>query len=332
MKQDKDTTILVTGGLGFIGSNFIRYMLEKYPKYRIINLDKMTYCGNMNSLLDVQKNPNYTFVRGDICEYHLVNDLMGKVSHVVNFAAESHVDRSFSSATVFTMSNVYGAHTIFETARVNNVKKVVHIGTDEVYGSLSDKEAAKNEQSELKPTQPYSSSKAAADLMGLAYYQTYNLPISITRSSNNYGPYQYPEKLVPTVITNAIKKKPIPLHGDGSYKREWLHVLDNCRGIDLVLHNGENGEIYNIGGNKELSNIHIVKKILDRLDRPESLIKPVPNRKFQDNRYALNTKKIQKLGWKVQEDFEKGLAHTVDWYKENEWWWKDLLYQYPPPK
>jgi len=322
MKNEK-LKLLVTGGCGFIGSNFIRYILQKYPSYKIINLDKLTYAGNPENLKDVEKNKNYKFVKGDICDKKIVDELSKDLDCIVNFAAESHVDRSILEPDAFIRTDIIGTHTLLEAVRKNGVPRFVHISTDEVYGSIES--GSFTEASPLKPNSPYSASKAGADLLCRAYYITYKVPVIITRSSNNFGPYQYPEKIIPLFITNAIEDKPLPVYGDGLNVRDWLYVLDNCKAIDLVLHRGKPGEIYNIGAGNEIPNIELTKKILRILNKPESLIKFVQDRLGHDRRYSLDTSKIRKeLGWKPEYNFDTALEKTVDWYLKNRQWWEKI--------
>jgi dTDP-glucose 4,6-dehydratase len=316
--------ILITGGLGFIGSNFIRYILNKYPEYEVINLDKMTYAGNPENLRDVEKNSRYKFVKGDICDKELVNDLVSKENPdaIINFAAETHVDRSILEPDAFIKTDIFGTHTLLEAVRSFNTKRYIQISTDEVYGSI--KKGKFSEESQIKPNSPYSSSKAGADLLVRAYFKTYNLPVLITRSSNNYGPYQYPEKLIPLFITNLIEGKKVPLYGDGLNVRDWLYVLDNCSGIDTVLHKGEIGEVYNIGADNEKTNKEITGIILKDLGKDETWIEHVKDRPGHDFRYALDSKKIKKLGWKPEHKFEEAIKETIAWYKTNPEWWKKI--------
>ncbi|MFN3966323.1 MAG: dTDP-glucose 4,6-dehydratase, partial [Endomicrobiia bacterium] len=278
--------ILVTGGCGFIGSNFIRYILKKYHEYKIINLDKLTYAGNPDNLKDIEKNKNYKFVKGDICDSKIVDKLVKEVDCIINFAAESHVDRSILEPGSFLKTDVFGTYTLLESAKKNNIKRYIQISTDEVYGSIEN--GSFTEESPLRPNSPYSASKASADMLCRAYFVTYNLPVIITRSSNNFGPYQYPEKIIPLFITNALEDKLLPVYGDGKNIRDWIYVLDNCKAIDLVLHKGKPGEIYNIGGGNEIQNIELTKKILKLLNKPESLIKFVEDRAGHDRRYSLD--------------------------------------------
>lgn len=288
--------ILVTGGAGFIGSNFIRYMLERHS-YSIINLDALTYCGNLENLRDVEDHPRYTFIRGSITDRELVNRIIRDVDAVINFAAESHVDRSIQDPEIFIKTNVLGTQTLLEASRREGIERFIQISTDEVYGSAET--GYFTEETPLAPNSPYSASKAAADLMVRAYHRTYGLPVNITRCSNNYGPYQFPEKLIPLMITNALEDRPLPVYGDGMNVRDWLHVEDHCSAIDLVLHHGRDGEVYNIGGNNERRNIDIVRLILRELGKDESLIRFVEDRPGHDRRYAIDATRIRnELGWK----------------------------------
>ena len=314
--------ILITGGAGFIGSNFIRYILEKYPDYKIVNLDKLTYAGNPKNLRDIEKKPNYRFIKGDICDSQIVDEVAKGCDVIINFAAESHVDRSILGPESFIKTDIYGTYTLLESARKYKIKRYIQISTDEVYGSI--KKGSFNETDSLNPSSPYAASKASADLLSLSYFTTYQLPVIITRSSNNYGPYQFPEKLIPLFITNALENKPLPLYGDGLNVRDWLYVLDNCQAIDLILHKGEIGEIYNVGADNERTNIEITKAILKILEKGEDLIRRVKNRPGHDRRYSLDSTKIKELGWKPEYNFEKTLKETVNWYRNNESWWKKL--------
>ncbi|MBO1626020.1 dTDP-glucose 4,6-dehydratase [Bacillus arachidis] len=318
--------ILVTGGAGFIGSNFIRYMIRKYHNYNIINYDALTYSGNLNNLSDIEETLNYTFVKGEIQNRELVERVICKykIDVVINFAAESHVDRSITSPTLFYDTNVLGVVVLLEAIRKYKNIKFIQISTDEVYGSLGN-EGAFSENTPLSPSSPYSSSKASADLITLSYHKTYGMDINITRCSNNYGPYQHPEKLIPLMITNLLEGKILPLYGNGKNVRDWLHVYDHCAAIDLVLHKGRNGEVYNIGGNNEKKNIEVVKKILHKLKKPESSIDFVQDRLGHDWRYAINANKITKeLGWNPTYRFEDGLEETIQWYIEHKNWWEPL--------
>jgi len=314
--------ILVTGGAGFIGSNFVRHVLSAHPDDAVINFDKLTYAGNLENLRDVETDPRYRFVRGDIGDRAQVLEAMEGVDAVVHFAAETHVDRSNAGAAEFLSTNVTGTFTLLEAARELKVARFVAIGTDEVYGSIA--KGAARELDPLNPSNPYSASKAAADLLARAYWTTHRLPVIVTRSSNNFGPYQYPEKVIPLFITNAIEDKPLPLYGDGKNVRDWLYVLDNCAAIDLVLRKGKEGEIYNIGGSHEVENIVLTRQVLHLVGKPETLITPVVDRPGHDRRYALDSGKAHGLGWKPTHTFPKALEATVSWYKEHEAWWKPI--------
>jgi dTDP-glucose 4,6-dehydratase len=312
--------ILITGGAGFIGSNFVRYMLDKYPEYKITNLDSLTYCGNLENLSEVENNPNYKFVKGNITDKDLVFQITGDVDYIINFAAESHVDRSIEDPEIFIKSNIIGTQVLLDAARKNSIKKYLQVSTDEVYGSLG-KTGYFTEKTPLAANSPYSASKAGADLMVRAYNKTFDLPVNITRCSNNYGPYQFPEKLIPLMISNALENKSLPVYGDGMNVRDWLHVYDHCTAIDLVLHAGKIGEVYNIGGNNEKKNIDIVKLILENLGKDESLIEYVKDRPGHDRRYAIDSSKIQnKLGWEPKYTFETGIAETIQWYLDHTEW------------
>lgn len=321
--------LLVTGGAGFIGSNFILYWLNKYPEDKIINLDKLTYAGNLENLKSVEKNPNYQFSHGDICNSQLVNSLIvnNKIDTIVHFAAESHVDRSILDPAPFIKTNIEGTYLLLEAALKNKVKRFHHISTDEVFGSLPlDSKEKFNENTGYDPRSPYSASKAAADHLVRAYSVTYNLPVTISNCSNNFGPYQFPEKLIPLAITNIIEGKKVPVYGDGLYVRDWLFVENHCEAIDLILQKGEIGETYFIGGlNEDMSNLEIIKKILKQMDKDETLIEFVRDRPGHDRRYAINWTKINnKLGWKPRHDFTQALELTVKWYLENQDWWKKI--------
>jgi dTDP-glucose 4,6-dehydratase len=314
--------LLVTGGCGFIGSNFIRYILAKYPDYKIINLDKLTYAGNRENLKTVEKDKNYIFVKGDICNEALAIKLSSGCDAIINFAAETHVDRSIKDASDFIVTNVDGTHSLLEAARKNSVKRFVQISTDEVYGSII--QGKFRETDPLRPNSPYAASKASGDLLCRAYFITYKTPVVITRSSNNFGPNQYPEKVIPLFITNAMEDRCLPLYADGSNVRDWLYVEDNCAGIDTVLHKGEAGEVYNIGGGTELPNIGLTRLILKLMGKPESLIRFVEDRPGHDKRYALDCEKIKALGWRPKYDFEEALKKTVEWYIKNKSWCEKL--------
>ncbi len=314
--------LLVTGGAGFIGSHFIRQVLRKYPSYSVVNLDKLTYAGNLENLREVERDPRYQFVHGDICDRALVREAARGSDAVVNFAAESHVDRSILGAGEFLKTDVLGTASLLDAARELRIPRYVQISTDEVYGSVD--RGAVREEAPLRPSNPYSASKAAADLLVSAYWTTYRLPVLITRSSNNFGPNQYPEKVIPLFITNALEDRPLPLYGDGRNVRDWLFVLDNCAAIDLVLHQGVPGEIYNVGGDTEVENIVLTRQILRLLGKPESLIQSVADRPGHDRRYALDCHKIRAVGWKPAHEFGAALAETVRWYREHEAWWRPI--------
>lgn len=317
-------TLLITGGCGFIGSNFIRYMLERYPQYRLINFDLLTYAGNPGNLAEVAADPRYTFVRGDIADREAVQRVMSQVDQVIHFAAESHVDRSIEGPEVFVRTNVLGTQVLLEYARACSIERFIHVSTDEVYGSLGP-QGYFSEQTPLAPNSPYSASKAGSDLLARAYYETFRFPVIITRCSNNYGPYQYPEKLIPLMINNALKDKPLPVYGDGLNVRDWLYVTDHCAAIDRVLHHGVPGRVYNIGGNNEWKNIDIVRLILEILGKSESLISYVEDRQGHDRRYAIDAARIRtELGWQPEVPFERGIKNTIDWYLAHPEWIANL--------
>jgi dTDP-glucose 4,6-dehydratase len=314
--------ILVTGGAGFIGSNFVRHVLATHPDDHVVNLDKLTYAGNPANLADVADSPRYTFVQGDVCDATLVRDVARGADAVVNFAAESHVDRSLMEPAAFLRTDVFGVFTLLEAVRDLRIPRLVHISTDEVYGSVAS--GSSREGDPLRPSNPYSASKAGGDLLALAYWHTHRVPVVITRSSNNFGPYQYPEKVIPLFITNAIDDAPLPLYGDGRNVRDWLYVLDNCAAIDLVLRRGVDGEVYNIGGGTEVENIVLTRQILELTGKPETLIRPVKDRPGHDRRYSLDSGKVRQLGWAPRHPFPEALATTVRWYREHEAWWRPL--------
>jgi len=320
-----NTCILVTGGCGFIGANFIRHILSKYP-YNIINLDKLTYAGNLENLKEIENDSRYTFIKGDIVNEADIERIFSssEIDIVINFAAESHVDRSIMDPGAFIKTNIIGTFNLLETVKKGRVKRFIQVSTDEVYGSLG-KEGKFHEDTPLAPNSPYSASKASADMLAMAYYKTYRTPVMITRCSNNYGPYQFPEKLIPLVITNALVDMELPVYGDGMNIRDWIHVLDHCEAIDIVLHKGESGNVYNIGAENERTNIEIVKLILNILGKPETLIKYVKDRPGHDRRYAIDSTKIKKeLGFKTKVSFKMGMEETVAWYIENKSWWKRI--------
>jgi len=322
--------ILVTGGMGFIGSNFVRYLLNINQEFKIINVDKLTYAGNPENLKEINnKYPNrYKFYKNDICDFESIDKIIKKekVDYIINFAAESHVDRSIDNPTTFCNTNTMGTQLLLNAAKKNKIKKFVQISTDEVYGSLNFEDPPFTEQSPLTPNSPYSASKASADLLVNAYYKTYGLPINISRCSNNYGSYQFPEKLIPLMINNALSNKELPVYGKGINVRDWIHVTDHCAAILKILLGGKIGEIYNIGGDCEISNIDLVKKLLKQLDKPESLITFVEDRPGHDLRYAINHEKItRELNWKPDLEFDKGLNLTVQWYIDNEEWLNNVI-------
>jgi dTDP-glucose 4,6-dehydratase len=314
--------ILVTGGAGFIGSNFVRHLLTTHPDDTIVNLDKLTYAGNPANLADVADSPRYTFVHGDICDAKLVRDIARGVDAVVNMAAETHVDKSLMDPDAFLRTDVFGVFTLLEAVRELRIPRFLHVSTDEVYGSVAT--GSSRESDALRPSNPYSASKAAGDLLALAYWQTHRVPVMITRSSNNFGPYQYPEKVVPLFITNALEDEPLPLYGDGRNVRDWLYVLDNCAAIDLVLRQGQDGEVYNIGGGTEIENMVLTRQILRLTEKSESLIRPVKDRPGHDRRYSLDSHKVRQLGWKPRHPFPEALATTVRWYREHPTWWRPI--------
>lgn len=319
--------LLVTGGAGFIGSNFVRYMLHTHPDVRIINFDKLTYAGNLENLADVAGDSRYIFVRGDICVREEVEKAVVEhaVESIVHFAAESHVDRSILGAAVFVQTNVLGTQVLLDVARERKVQRFLHVSTDEVYGSLGPT-GKFTESTPLHPNSPYAASKAASDFLVLAAHHTFGLPAIVTRCSNNYGPYQFPEKLIPLMIINAMHDKPLPVYGDGLNVRDWLYVEDHCRALDLVLEKGEEGEIYNIGGNNEWKNIDIVRLILRELGKPESLITFVKDRPGHDRRYAIDAGKMgDSLGWAPLYTFERGIRETIAWYRKSAGWWQSVM-------
>lgn len=318
--------LLVTGGAGFIGSNFVRYILEKYSSYNVVNYDLLTYAGNLENLKDIENDTRYTFVRGDINNKELVEHLVKyhQIDIIVNFAAESHVDRSITHPDIFVKSNVLGTQTLLDVAKDNHIRKYVQVSTDEVYGSLGET-GYFTEETPLAPNSPYSASKAGGDLLVQAFYETFGLDVNITRCSNNYGPFHFPEKLIPLMVTNAIEDKELPIYGDGKNIRDWLHVKDHCAAIDLVIHNGKPGEVYNIGGHNERTNNEIVHLIVKELGVSEKLIKYIEDRLGHDRRYAIDPTKIMKeLGWKPEYTFDTGIVETIKWFENNEKWWKNI--------
>ena len=316
--------LLVTGGAGFIGSCFVRHILNTYSDYKVVNLDALTYCGNLENLNDVKDNPNYTFVHGNICDHDLVRDIIKDVNCVVNFAAESHVDNSIKHPEIFVETNVQGTLNLLQACKELGIERYLQVGTDEVYGSLG-KTGYFYETTPIQPNSPYSASKASADLLVRAYYETYKLPVLNTRCSNNYGPYQYPEKLIPFFISQLLKGEKVPVYGDGLNVRDWLYVYDHCKAIDVVLHKGRVGEVYNIGGHNEKTNMEITHLILDAMGKDESSIKYVEDRLGHDRRYAIANDKIQsELGWEPSVTFEEGIKLTIDWYLNNQDWIKSI--------
>jgi dTDP-glucose 4,6-dehydratase len=317
-------SLLITGGAGFIGSNFVHYILGKYPDSRVVVYDKLTYAGNLDNLRDVADDPRYSFVHGDICDSELVESVIREhgVEAIVNFAAETHVDRSILEAGGFIQTDVYGTHVLLEAVKKLGLERMLHVSTDEVYGSVT--EGSSVESDNLLPNSPYSASKAGGDLMCRAYHVTYGVPVVITRGSNNFGPYQYPEKVIPLFITNALDDQPLPIYGDGQNVRDWLYVVDHCEAIDLMLREGEDGEVYNVGGDHELTNLELTEAILEKAGKPKSLMQFVQDRPGHDRRYSLDCGKIHKLGWRPRHRFEEALEGTVRWYVENRWWWEKL--------
>jgi len=317
--------LLITGGAGFIGSNFIHHIFKIYPDYKIVNLDLLTYAGNLQNLKDIENNRNYEFVKGDIADADLVNRLIKEVDIIIHFAAESHVDRSILDSNAFIHTNIVGTHTLLEAAKNNGRKRFHHVSTDEVFGSLASDDPPFNEKTPYDPRSPYSASKAASDHLVRAYFHTYDLPITISNCSNNYGPYHFPEKLIPLFITNLIEGKKMPLYGDGLNIRDWLYVEDHCRAIDLIIHKGKIGETYCIGGNSEKTNREIAYQILEIMEKNEKMIEFVKDRPGHDKRYAIDFSKINKeLGWKPEVSFEKRIRQTIEWYQKNQDWWKKI--------
>ena len=315
--------VLVTGGAGFIGSNFVRHALAVHPDWHVTTLDKLTYAGRLENLHDVIDNPRHTFVRGDVADAAVAAPLVEQSHLVVHFAAETHVDRSIQNAGEFITTDVFGTFVLLEAARrAPALRRFIQISTDEVYGSVA--VGSSRETDELKPRNPYAASKAGADRLAYSYFATYGVPVIITRASNNYGPYQFPEKVIPLFVTNALVDIPVPLYGDGLNERDWLHVIDHCRALDLLIEAGENGEVYNVGGGNHVRNIDLTRKILALTGKSDALIKPVADRPGHDRRYSLDTTKLQRLGWTAAAVFEQGLAETVQWYVENEWWWRPI--------
>ncbi len=320
--------ILITGGAGFIGGNFVQYMVNKYPEYEIYNLDLMTYAGDLTKHQSIEKMGNYHFVKADITDVDTIIPLFEKekFDYVVHFAAESHVDRSIKNPGIFVQTNVVGTHVLLEAAKETKVQKFVHISTDEVYGQLDlNPTSYFTEDTPLQPNSPYSASKASSDLLVRSYHETYDLPINITRCSNNYGPFHFPEKLIPLTITRVLNDQKVPIYGVGNHIRDWLHVYDHCKAIELVLHKGINGEVYNIGGHNERTNLEVAKTIIHTLGKSEKLIEFVPDRLGHDLRYAIDPTKIKRLGWEPTYTFESGIQQTINWYLEHKYWWQKII-------
>ena len=315
--------ILITGGAGFMGSNFVRYVVNKYPQHNITNYDNLTYAADLKNLKDIESKNNYEFIKGDVCDFDLLMEILRDIDAIIHLAAESHVDNSIGNSLIFTLSNTYGTHVLLEAARLNKVKKVVHVSTDEVYGDIG--EGSFKENSNLNPNNPYSASKAAAEMIARSYYKTYKMPITMVRGNNVFGAYQYPEKIIPTFITRLLENKKVPLHGDGSNIRTYIYVEDFSNALDIVFNKGEFGEIYNIGTSNEMSNLKIAKLLIKKLDKDESYIDFIKDRPFNDKRYSIDVTKIRKLGWKQQYSFEGGLNETIKWYKENKEWWENKV-------
>jgi len=317
-------TYLITGGAGFIGSNFVKYILKTHEDVKVINLDKLTYSGNLDNLKEIEKDPRYKFVKGDIADRNIVEEIFtaDRPDILVNFAAETHVDRSINQPDDFIKTDIYGTYTLLEASRLKGLSLYVQISTDEVYGHIE--KGSSTEEYPLQPTNPYSATKAGADRLCYSYFVTYKLPMIITRASNNYGPYQYPEKLIPLCITNAIENKLLPIYGDGQQMRDWLYVEDHCDAINFLIEKGTRGEVYNIGGGNLLPNIKIAQKILELLDKPDALIQYISDRPGHDRRYSLNIKKIKELGWEPKYKFKTAFEETVRWYSENEEWWRKI--------
>ena len=322
--------ILITGGAGFIGGNFVQYMVNKYPEYMIVNLDALTYAGNLETLKPIENKPNYKFVKGDISDREFIFNLFKKEKFdiVVNFAAESHVDRSVEDPGIFVKTNIVGTQVLLDASKEFNIKRYHQVSTDEVYGDLplDRKDLFFTENTHLNPSSPYSASKASGDFLVNAYHRTFKLPTTISRCSNNYGPYHFPEKLIPLIISRALNDETIPVYGNGENVRDWLHVKDHCVAIDLIIHKGKVGEVYNVGGHNERTNLEVVKTILKALNKPETLIYYVADRPGHDLRYAIDPTKLEtELGWKPEYNFDTGIAQTIQWYLDNKQWWENIL-------
>ena len=320
--------VLVTGGAGFIGSNFVRHALAAHPDWHITTLDKLTYAGRLENLTSVMDHPRHEFVKGDVADPAVAGPLVTASNMVVHFAAETHVDRSILAAGEFITTDVFGTFVLLEAARqAPAMRRFVQISTDEVYGSVP--EGSSRETDELRPRNPYSASKAGADRLAYSYWATYAVPVVITRASNNYGPFQFPEKVIPLLVTNALDDVQLPLYGDGMNERDWLHVLDHCRALDVVIERGVSGEVYNIGGANHVRNADLTRRILRLLDKPDTLIRHVQDRPGHDRRYSLDTTKLRSLGWTPQVEFDRELAETIAWYREHEWWWRPIKQEDP---
>ncbi len=320
--------VLVTGGAGFIGGNFVQYMVNKYPQYDIYNLDLLTYAGDLTKHRDIELNDNYHFVKADIADRETIISIFEKekFNYIIHFAAESHVDRSITEPGIFVRTNVLGTQVLLDVAKQYEINKFVHVSTDEVYGELDfDPTTFFTEETPLQPNSPYSASKASSDLLVRAYHETFGLPVNITRCSNNYGPFHFPEKLIPLTISRVLNAQKVPVYGDGKNIRDWLHVFDHCTAIDLVLHEGENGEVYNVGGHNERTNLDVVKTIISALGKSEDLIEFVQDRLGHDKRYAIDSNKLQQLGWKPIYTFETGIAQTIKWYLDHKEWWEQII-------
>jgi len=317
--------LMIAGGAGFIGSNFVRHVLRNHPDYQVVVYDKLTYAGNLQNLLDVDDDPRYSFVQGDICEPQAVEDVIRKcqVDTLVNFAAETHVDRSIMDPDAFIRTDVYGTYVLLEAARKLGLERYHQVSTDEVYGHVEG-EHRSLESDPLAPRSPYAASKASGDLMALAYYVTYGVPVTVTRGANNVGPYQYPEKVVPVFVTNAMDDLPLPVYGDGRQRRDYQYVLDHCEALDLVLHKGQVGQVYNLGTGSEIENLAMIEILLDEMGKPSTLIQHVTDRPGHDRRYCLNVDKVKTLGWQPRFDHEQAIRATVRWYMQNEWWWRPI--------
>jgi dTDP-glucose 4,6-dehydratase len=320
--------ILVTGGAGFIGGNFVQYMVDKYPEYDLYNLDLLTYAGDLTKHRTIETRGHYFFVKADIADRNTIMAIFKreKFDYVVHFAAESHVDRSITDPEIFIRTNVLGTQVLLDAAKLVGVSKFIQVSTDEVYGELDfAPDTFFTEETPLQPNSPYSASKASADLLVRAYHETFGLPVNITRCSNNYGPFQFPEKLIPLTIYRVLNDEKVPVYGDGKNIRDWLHVWDHCKAIDLVLHEGVNGEVYNVGGHNERTNLEVVQTIVSTLGKSDNLIEFVADRLGHDKRYAIDPTKLKKLGWKPTYTFETGIAQTIQWYLENKWWWEQMI-------